>query len=71
VEIPEAALNDIKQKNKVGNIRRKQEKIEVRLISAKKPLPGAVQVEPGIEDIYLYYFDEEAETDGTLETRAI
>jgi ABC-type multidrug transport system ATPase subunit len=71
VEIPESALYDIKQKYKMGNIRRKQEGIEVRIISKEKPFPSAVQIEPGMEDIYLYYFDEEAETNGTLETRAV
>ncbi|CAA7602362.1 Hypothetical protein DEACI_3036 [Acididesulfobacillus acetoxydans] len=35
--------------------------MEARIISDHKPLPEALSVEPGFEDMYLYYFDREAE----------
>ncbi len=32
----------------------------LRIVSEQKPYENAVQVEPTLEDLYLYYFSEEA-----------
>ncbi|RIW28699.1 ABC transporter ATP-binding protein [Bacillus salacetis] len=44
---------------KVGNISRLQEGYHLRMISEEKPHLKAESVEPNLEDLYLYYFDEE------------
>jgi ABC-2 type transport system ATP-binding protein len=44
---------------KVGNISRIQDGYQLRMISEEKPHQQAVSVEPNLEDLYLYYFDEE------------
>jgi ABC-2 type transport system ATP-binding protein len=44
---------------KVGNINRIQDQFQLRMISDAKPCPNAVSVAPNLEDLYLYYFDEE------------
>ncbi|MFJ5763150.1 ABC transporter ATP-binding protein [Neobacillus sp. NPDC093182] len=44
---------------KVGNISRGTEGIQLRIISEEKPSVRAVNVSVNLEDLYLYYFDEE------------
>nr|WP_309100026.1 ABC transporter ATP-binding protein [Fredinandcohnia onubensis] len=44
---------------KVGNIARVGDKFELRILSDIKPHQNAVQEHPNLEDLYLYYFDEE------------
>ncbi len=44
---------------KVGNIARVGEKFELRILSDVKPHLNAVNEHPNLEDLYLYYFDEE------------
>ncbi|WP_456274714.1 ABC transporter ATP-binding protein [Bacillus sp. AK031] len=44
---------------RVGNISRIQDGFQLRMISEEKPHPNAVNVEPNLEELYLYYFDEE------------
>lgn len=65
--IQEADLAALKQHHSIGNIFRLSDGLDVRLVSDVSPLPGAVQVKPGLEDYYLYHFGEEAKADGTAE----
>ncbi|WP_099364636.1 ABC transporter ATP-binding protein [Fredinandcohnia onubensis] len=44
---------------KVGNIARVEDKFELRILSDVKPHQNAVNEHPNLEDLYLYYFDEE------------
>ncbi len=44
---------------KVGNINRIQDQFQLRMISDVKPCLHAVHAAPNLEDLYLYYFDEE------------
>lgn len=46
------------KKYKVSNIRSEAHGAELRIISGKKPLPDAVMADPGLEDVFLYYFGE-------------
>lgn len=46
---------------KVGNIQRNETGVEVRIISDEKPLANAVEVPVILEDVYLYFFDQEVE----------
>ncbi|MEH2953561.1 ABC transporter ATP-binding protein [Candidatus Merdisoma sp. JLR.KK011] len=43
----------------VGNLKNVGDKTTLRIISDTCPCEGAVEVEPTLEDLYLYYFSEE------------
>lgn len=43
----------------VSNLRHADGMIEMRIVSETKPFDNAVQTEPNLEDLYLYYFKEE------------
>lgn len=45
----------------VSNIRHEGDEDMLRIVSEEKPCENAVQAEPTLEDLYLYYFSEEAE----------
>lgn len=61
VYIPESALIELERDHRIGNIVRRDNGVEIRIISDTKPFYNAVIQEPRLEDMYLYYFDEEAE----------
>lgn len=52
----------------VGNLRNEGDTAILRIISEKRPSDGAVAVEPGLEDLYLYYFCNEEENHGTADS---
>lgn len=58
--IEQDQLAAVQSKFRIGNIQRSQRGIELRIIHDKQPLKHAVMKEPTLEDVYLYYFDEEA-----------
>lgn len=43
----------------VGNLKNAGKETILRIISDTKPMEGAVETEPTLEDLYLYYFSEE------------
>ncbi len=52
---------------KVSNMKSRGRAIELRVISHRSPLEGAVPVTPTLEDVFLYYFGEKGEAaDGSL-----
>lgn len=53
--VEEGELSIIKDKYITGNIIRRSEGMEVRVISEIKPISNAVNVQPVIEDVYIYY----------------
>ncbi|MFC0186920.1 ABC transporter ATP-binding protein [Fictibacillus aquaticus] len=59
VDASDAEIPSYQASYKVGNITRRAEGIDLRIISEKKPAPQAVNVPVNLEDLYLYYFDEE------------
>lgn len=69
--ITETELLSVKKAFKVSNIMRKADGIEIRIISDTKPLPNAIPEIPVLEDISLYYFYEEEQSNGIIKTRAI
>lgn len=44
---------------KVGNIARVDDRFQLRILSDDQPDHDAIQDHPNLEDLYLYYFDEE------------
>lgn len=61
IQTTEDALVQLKNICKIVNIVPKNECTEVRVISEEKPIFNAIQVDPTVEDLYMYYFDEEGE----------
>lgn len=45
----------------IGNIRNEKEQVVLRIIEDEKPSEQAVSVAPNLEDLYLYYFNDEKE----------
>ncbi|MDM5309352.1 ABC transporter ATP-binding protein [Peribacillus frigoritolerans] len=59
VLISEGELQQYQNEFKVGNIIRRENGIELRIISDTKPIETAQATIPNLEDLYLYYFDKE------------
>lgn len=57
--IEQNQLAAVQSKFRIGNIQRNQRGIELRMIHDKQPLENAVMIDPTLEDVYLYYFEEE------------
>ncbi|MFZ2540059.1 MAG: ABC transporter ATP-binding protein [Oscillospiraceae bacterium] len=43
----------------VSNLRNEENDVELRIVSQNQPLPTATPIEPTLEDLYLYHFQEE------------
>ena len=50
----------LNEKYTVSNLKHEGNEDMLRIVSEEKPCENAVQVEPTLEDLYLYYFSEEA-----------
>ena len=59
VLISEGELQQYQNEFKVGNIIRRENGIELRIISDTKRIESAQATIPNLEDLYLYYFDKE------------
>lgn len=59
--VPEDSLEDLQKRFCVGNIMRRPDGVEVRVIADEKPILNAQIAVPRLEDIYLYYFGGGAE----------
>lgn len=55
----------------VSNLKNKEDKVCLRIVSKQKPMDQAVSVEPNLEDVYLYYFEEEGEPYASVERRTV
>lgn len=56
----EAEASVLQSAHKVSGMTRVGDRIRMRIIDDTKPCANAVQETPNLEDLYLYYFDEEA-----------
>src|SRR5690625_1865079 len=63
VKVNQTDLAYIQQRFKIGNIQRHQDGIQCRIVHDDKPLSGAVEVPATLEDVYLYFFNEEVVDD--------
>lgn len=61
VTVDEAEISHFQAMYKVGNIARNQDQFQLRILSDSKPHHNAKNEMPNLEDLYLYYFDEEVE----------
>jgi ABC-2 type transport system ATP-binding protein len=55
--VPEHTLAELQRRFCVGNVMRRPEGVEVRVIADEKPVLNAQLVTPRLEDIYLYYVE--------------
>lgn len=56
--ITEEEAEVLNKKYIVSNLKNQSEKVELRIVSKEKPLESAVPLEPGLEDIYLFYMQQ-------------
>lgn len=61
----------INDASSVSNLKNEGTKVRLRLVSDTSPCEGALQVQPGLEDVYLYHFKEVSEHVEHLERRAL
>lgn len=47
---------ELNQQFLISNLKNEKENVVLRIVSKHQPVPGAVLAEPGLEDVYLYYF---------------
>ncbi|MDX8362724.1 ABC transporter ATP-binding protein [Cytobacillus sp. IB215316] len=59
VNVSEQEVIDFQNKYKVSNIINNQNEVALRIISENKPDERAIEATPNLEDLYLYYFDQE------------
>lgn len=57
--IEESEIPRFQSEYKVGNIARFEDQFQLRILSDEQPEPDAENDIPNLEDLYLYYFDEE------------
>ncbi len=58
--VPESQVDAWSARYVIGNLKNEGKDTVLRVISGKAPDSSAVLVEPSLEDLYLYYFSEEA-----------
>lgn len=58
--VSQSDADKLMEKFVVSSLRHTNNTIEMRIVSEKKPFENAVQVDPNLEDLYLYYFKEES-----------
>lgn len=54
----------------ISNLKHEGNQMELRIVSKERPVPDAVSVAPTLEDLYLYYFQDESSTVLSKEERA-
>ena len=58
--------DDMMKKYKISNLKSDAKGAELRIISAKKPLPNAQRVPTSLEDVFLYYFGGKADEENVV-----
>lgn len=56
--VTEEEAEALNKKYIVSNLKNQGEKVELRIVSKEKPVEGAVPLEAGLEDIYLFYIQQ-------------
>ena len=64
--VEKSFVPDLAARYRVSNIRSEKNLAEMRVLSAEMPVPGAVETEPVLEDVFLYYFGEKAGDEDAL-----
>ena len=65
--VPKGKIDYFLKRYKVANIKTVPGGAELRVLSMRPPVQQAVEMEPTLEDVFLYYFGERAgETDDTI-----
>jgi ABC-2 type transport system ATP-binding protein len=59
VLVTDKELSSMKKKYKIGNMIRRDDGVELRILSREKPHHNAILDTPNLEDLYLFYFDKE------------
>lgn len=59
--VSQSDADKLMQEYIVSNLRHTNGMIEMRIVSEIKPFDNAMQTEPNLEDLYLYYFKEDCQ----------
>lgn len=59
-EVPPERLGELEKQFTICGVSREGAQLRVRLLSEKVPLGITTMVRPGLEDVYLYFFKEDA-----------
>lgn len=71
VTCTEQELSTVQKQFQVSSVTRTYDGLSLRIVSDQHPLPNAQTVTPTLEDLYLYYFGEEATSDEATVTNAV
>ncbi|WP_068619776.1 ABC transporter ATP-binding protein [Paenibacillus tuaregi] len=58
--VPAREADSWNDKYCISNLKHEGNHLELRIVSKERPLPDAVPVAPTLEDLYLYYFQDES-----------
>lgn len=56
--VPPSEAEELGRRYAIANLKNLEGMVKVRIVSDEKPFPQAAEAEPGLEDLYLYYFDQ-------------
>ncbi len=62
--VPNGQVPSLEGRYNIGNMRTEGENTILRIISEEKPLESALNAAPNLEDLYLYYFNDEESSNG-------
>ena len=61
-QVPNAEAPALRERYNISNLRSENDMSILRIINDTKPLESAIPATPNLEDLYLYYFNEEGKT---------
>ena len=61
VKVSAGEIDEMSRKYAISNLKKMEDGIKLRIVSDERPSESAVETEPTLEDVYLYYFSEEVD----------
>ncbi len=61
VKVSAGEIDEMSRKYAISNLKNMEDGIKLRIVSDERPSESAVETEPTLEDVYLYYFSEEVD----------
>lgn len=56
-EVTKEEANALNQTHTISNLKHEEYKVKIRIVSETRPINGAVNVSPNLEDLYLHYWE--------------
>ena len=61
-QVPNTEAPALRERYNISNLRSEGDMTMLRIVNDAKPLKSAIPATPNLEDLYLYYFNEEGKT---------